>query len=292
MEDYSAWPVRALKAELQARGVPCGDCTEKRELVERLRSSPSGARGAPAAAAAESSGAAPGARQPQDNVGPETSEVRRVLECSPTDYYRILQVSSSADADELKRAYRKLAIKLHPDKCNARGADEAFKRVGQAYTILSDPRKRTAHDWGGGGADGAGAAAGRGPMFGDQDAEELFRAFFGDPGGAGGPCAGGGRRGAGGSSVSPATATDIAERAAGLFARLSKTFAQNPWTLVTLLSGLASLVSFMETLTTLLGGWCIVAIPFAAIGLYKCPPDQRRNLGVLFGVLLCSGILF
>lgn len=291
MDDFSTWSVRALKAELQARAVQYGDCTEKSELVERLRTA---AAQRPAEAPAATSPPRPAAAAPpqsKEDAIPEAAEVRRVLQCAPGEYYRILQVPTDADADALKRAYRKLAIKLHPDKCHARGADEAFKRVGQAYAVLSDPRKRTSHDWGGGDASGATGVRQRGPGFGDQDAEELFRAFFG----GGDFCGDSGRRsasGASGANVAPASTQELAERAAGLFARLGKTFARNPWTFVTLLSGLASLVSFLETVTTLLGGWMVAVVPLMAMGLYACPPDQRRNLGLLAAVLLCSGLLF
>ena len=57
-------------------------------------------------------------------------------------HYNVLGVSSTATENELKKAYRKLALKLHPDKNSAPEADEAFKLVGMAYATLSDTRKR------------------------------------------------------------------------------------------------------------------------------------------------------
>lgn len=62
------------------------------------------------------------------------------------DYYKILGVSKTATDDELKKAYRKLALKFHPDKNQAPGAEEKFKQIGEAYDVLSDPRKRQIYD--------------------------------------------------------------------------------------------------------------------------------------------------
>eukprot|EP00636_Phaeomonas_parva_P009607 CAMPEP_0118863316 /NCGR_PEP_ID=MMETSP1163-20130328/8234_1 /TAXON_ID=124430 /ORGANISM="Phaeomonas parva, Strain CCMP2877" /LENGTH=217 /DNA_ID=CAMNT_0006797311 /DNA_START=93 /DNA_END=743 /DNA_ORIENTATION=- len=60
-------------------------------------------------------------------------------------HFKVLGVDTSSDSDQIKRAYRKLALKLHPDKNAAPGADEAFKLVGQAYSVLSDDEKRAAY---------------------------------------------------------------------------------------------------------------------------------------------------
>ena len=63
------------------------------------------------------------------------------------DYYKILGVSKDATADEIKKAYRKLAVKYHPDKTgNDKAAEDKFKEVSEAYEILSDPTKRASHD--------------------------------------------------------------------------------------------------------------------------------------------------
>ena len=62
------------------------------------------------------------------------------------DYYQILGVSRSANDDELKKAYRKLALKYHPDKNKQPGAEERFKEIAEAYEVLSDPDKRAGFD--------------------------------------------------------------------------------------------------------------------------------------------------
>lgn len=54
------------------------------------------------------------------------------------DYYQILGVSRSATADEIKKAYRKMALKYHPDKNSDPGAEEKFKEIAEAYDVLSD----------------------------------------------------------------------------------------------------------------------------------------------------------
>lgn len=62
------------------------------------------------------------------------------------DYYKTLGVSRTANADEIKKAYRKLAREFHPDKNKAKGAEEKFKAANEANEVLSDPQKRRAYD--------------------------------------------------------------------------------------------------------------------------------------------------
>jgi curved DNA-binding protein len=123
------------------------------------------------------------------------------------DYYRILGVSRTASADEIKRAYRKLALQVHPDRNPGdRQAEERFKEINEAYQVLSDREKRLRYDqlgesysrWqqsgGRGGFDwgqwtSRPAAGGQGvdvdDLFGEGLFSDFFRAIFGGMGGAG-----------------------------------------------------------------------------------------------------------
>ena len=62
------------------------------------------------------------------------------------DYYKIMGVARDASQDEIKRAYRKLARKYHPDVSKEKDAEARFKELGEAYEVLKDPEKRTAYD--------------------------------------------------------------------------------------------------------------------------------------------------
>jgi molecular chaperone DnaJ len=100
------------------------------------------------------------------------------------DYYEVLGVSRDASDDEIKKAYRKLAVKYHPDKNPGdKAAEGKFKELGEAYEALSEPQKRAAYDQFGHSAFDPRARAGGG-RGGFHDPFEIFREVFG--GGAGG----------------------------------------------------------------------------------------------------------
>ena len=84
-------------------------------------------------------------KKPQRGT-PEQEALLSKIRASNGDYYSILGVARSASDADVKKAYRKLALKLHPDKCQANGAEEAFKSVSKAFACLSDKDKRAAYD--------------------------------------------------------------------------------------------------------------------------------------------------
>lgn len=116
---------------------------------------------------------------------------------SKRDYYQLLGVSRSASGDEIKKAYRKLAMQYHPDKNpNNKKAEEKFKEISEAYEVLSDEQKRQAYDqfghagaqgnpFGAGGGFGGAGAGGFGGGFGGRarggaDFNDIFGDVFGD----------------------------------------------------------------------------------------------------------------
>ncbi|KAF8446957.1 DnaJ domain-containing protein [Terfezia claveryi] len=146
--------------------------------------------------------------QSRSYTAEQKAAVDRVRRCKGTDYYAILDVKKGVTADGIKKAYRRLAMVMHPDKNGAPGADEAFKLVSKAFQVLSDPQQRETFDRFGGdpaarggdeensfsrfrstGGRGAGGFAG-GPELSPEDS---FNMFFGggfpspSPFGGGGP---------------------------------------------------------------------------------------------------------
>ena len=284
-----------LKSELRSLGVPHSDCVERSELVARL---------VEAREQGECTTERPTGRSAPSPAPRESADVQRVLACPPHAHYAVLDVIHEADATALKKAYRTLALRLHPDKCSAPGADEAFKRVSTAFAVLSDPRQRAANRF----STGAPAASGAHPSspFVDVDAEALFRAVFGSGafdgfGGADGGSGGGGSGGGGGGKSASLARADaklvriFGPTAANWLAvsrRLGETFYQNPWALVTALMALLSAVSVLETAVKRLGVWAFLALPGCGLAVWRCaPPQHRRAVAFLVMSVLMSGIL-
>ncbi|KAF3852539.1 hypothetical protein F7725_005894 [Dissostichus mawsoni] len=134
----------------------------------------------------ESTGAQP-ERDGQESGGGDLKAFTKEQRCK--DYYEVLGVNKEVNEDELKKAYRKLALKFHPDKNHAPGATEAFKKIGNSYAVLSNPDKRRQYDLTGGeepsspgnshgGGGGGGFDFHRG-FEADITPEDLFNMFFG-----------------------------------------------------------------------------------------------------------------
>lgn len=219
------------------KAVAIGATPEAQTLVERLERDGARSGGSSGAASASEPGPAQGtstataraasesttrrtatgagsstssAPRPERTYTTEQIEIVQRIHKAGSDYYQCLGVEKTVTPNGVKKAYRKLALQLHPDKNSAPGADEAFKLVSKAFTVLSDEDKRAMYDrFGGdpeqrgGGASSASASSfARGPgfaggragngMFAEEvNAEDLFNAFFGG-GGLGGGFAPGG----------------------------------------------------------------------------------------------------
>src|SRR3954466_7093045 len=134
----------------------------------------------------------------------------------PRDYYEVLRVPRSASADEIAKAYRKLARQHHPDRNPGdKQAEGRFKEIQNAYDTLSDPKKKGIYDQFGtdmppgtagagfpGGFQFPGGGGGGGQQIDPEMAQEMFRRMFGGGGGGGGGFedlfgGGGGTRGRG-----------------------------------------------------------------------------------------------
>jgi hypothetical protein len=204
-EDPGRWSVRELRAFLAARNDDsCAHATEKKELADRVRvlqRERAAAPRAPAPAAAP----APAPDGPQDVA----AAIERAL--AAADAYEALGVERGASRAACKKAYRRLALRLHPDKCQAPHAEEAFKRVSAAYAALQDGRNvRFGED---------GASSDTTYNYGAySDEAELFRAMFAGDG--------------------------------SLVTRLVQVFRANPWTLLALVSALQSLGNVVSMIMT------------------------------------------
>ncbi|KAI0040961.1 DnaJ-domain-containing protein [Auriscalpium vulgare] len=165
----------------------------------------SGAESHPSAAGAKhrhtASSAGPstnGNAEKREYTADNVAVVKRVRGCKVTEYYEILALKRDCEEAEVKKAYRKLALALHPDKNGAPGADEAFKMVSKAFQVLSDSDKRAVYDRSGAdpesrssGMSSAGPSARYatspfgGGFEGELSPEDLFNMFFGGGGGGG-----------------------------------------------------------------------------------------------------------
>jgi curved DNA-binding protein len=105
--------------------------------------------------------------------------------------YETLGISESASADEIKKAYRRLARKYHPDICKESDCEEKFKEINAAYEILSDPEKKAQYDRVGDNMFGGQSFHDFAGSQGDVDLDEILRNIFGGAGGFGGFSSGG-----------------------------------------------------------------------------------------------------
>lgn len=146
---------------------------------------------------------------------------------SKRDYYEILGVAKSASDDEIKKAYRKMAIKYHPDKNpDDKKAEEKFKEAAEAYEILSNPEKRQRYNQFGHAGVGSSAASGGGGYGGGMNMDDIFSQFGdifgggGSFGGFGGSSRGGGRRVMRGSNLRIKVKLNLQEIAKGVEKKL------------------------------------------------------------------------
>lgn len=142
------------------------------------------------------------------------------------DYYEVLGVSKSADAAELKKAYRKLAVQFHPDRNpDDKAAEDKFKEAAEAYEVLSDADKKAKYDrYGHAGVDGQGGFSGGGmtmddifSQFGDVFGDSGFGSFFG---GGGGGAASGRQRGQKGTNLRIKVSLTLEEIAHGVHKKI------------------------------------------------------------------------
>ncbi|XP_005940052.1 dnaJ homolog subfamily B member 14 [Haplochromis burtoni] len=172
---YPTIKAKALLDALMKNGSSAGNGTYRRRAAENSETN---------GTQSERENPGSGVGDPPKSFTKEQVEgVQRIKRCK--DYYEVLGVNKEAGDDELKKAYRKLALKYHPDKNHAPGATEAFKKIGNAYAVLSNADKRRQYDLTGGEepsspshSHGAGFDFHRG-FEADITPEDLFNMFFG-----------------------------------------------------------------------------------------------------------------
>src|SRR5580765_5866094 len=132
-------------------------------------------RGSRAQAGARGGGPGPGGRRRGEGT---------VAVASRRDYYEVLGVPRGASEDEIKKAYRKLALQHHPDRNPGdKSAEQKFKEATEAYEVLRDPQKRARYDQFGHEAATGAPGGGRGVDFSGFDLADALRAFMRDFGG-------------------------------------------------------------------------------------------------------------
>jgi molecular chaperone DnaJ len=144
---------------------------------------------------------------------------------SKRDFYEILGVSKGASDDEIKKAYRKLAIKYHPDKNpDDKSAEDKFKEAAEAYEVLSNSEKKQRYDQYGHAGVGGASGGGGGHYGGGMNMDDIFSQFgdiFGGGGfGGGGRSSGGGRRVMRGSNLRVKVKMNLGEIAKGVEKKL------------------------------------------------------------------------
>jgi molecular chaperone DnaJ len=143
---------------------------------------------------------------------------------SKRDFYEILGVTKNASDDDIKKAYRKLAIKYHPDKNpDDKTAEEKFKEAAEAYEVLSNAEKRQRYNQFGHAGVGGASGNGGGGFGGGMNMDDIFSQFgdiFGGGGFGGGRSSGGGRRVARGSNLRVKVKLNLQEIAKGVEKKL------------------------------------------------------------------------
>ena len=328
----SGLPVKQIKQILEAAGVDYSDCSERHELEARLaqlRANPGlGARRKAAGGSAHrGGGAGPGARQDRpaasslnprelgrtadgSDGGEVGAEIRRICACE--DYYAVLCVQKDADDAALKKAYRKTALRLHPDKvrvqmCTVRERESAESQHA-LHAVLADRRRRGVQE----------SLRGLRVPLRRRQAPQLRHMGHGrsvtDGRVPGLPWRRRrrGRRGAVPGLLCPGWASRRGSRSAlfqfrgrwrwgrqggghgagepggfvrgggGLVSNLLQTFVSNPWTLLTALVIVASVASLIEA---------VLSRPYLLLAPFVVPAEYRKHAAMLLFALLSSGVL-
>mmetsp|Transcript_36208 Transcript_36208/g.46088 ORF Transcript_36208/g.46088 Transcript_36208/m.46088 type:complete len:374 (-) Transcript_36208:260-1381(-) len=188
--DYEAackWFNKSLKL------FPLPDVDKLRDQAHSLMSGgkpkpqQNGRSSSPQPSANESASSAPRSSPkspPKQDYKPEQeTNARKIIQLKSQGHYKVLGVEKDATDDQIKKAYRKLALKFHPDKNKAPSSGEAFKLIGQAYGVLSDSEKKANYDRYGD-DDGGGMGGERYRRYHYEDdisPEDIFNMFFGVP---------------------------------------------------------------------------------------------------------------